>query len=53
MPLIYRDIDGPMLDSEDFGVGDIRALVRYKLWQRLGHLESQSWTALAGIEVPS
>ncbi len=53
VPLAYRDFDGPTAEDEDFGVKDIRLLLRYQLWKKLAYLESQSWTVLSGAEIPS
>ncbi len=53
LPLVYRDLDSPITRSEEFGVGDIRVLLRYQLWKKLGYLSSKSWTILGGIEIPT
>ena len=53
VPLVYRETDGPGPDTANFGVGDIRLLGRYQVWKKLGHLSSQSWTVVGGIEIPS
>ena len=53
VPLAYRDFESPMSDDTDSGVGDITLLLRYQLWKKLGYLESQSWTVLGGLQIPS
>ena len=53
LPLVYRDLDSPITRSEEFGVADIRVLLRYQLWKKLGYLNSKSWTIISGIEMPS
>ena len=42
-----------MSSDDNFGVGDIKALLRYQLWKKLAYLESQTWTVLGGVEIPS
>ena len=53
LPLVYRDLDSPIRKSEEFGVADIKVLLRYQLWKKLGYLRSKSWTILGGIEIPT
>ena len=53
LPLVYRDMDSPIAGSEDFGVPDIKVLLRYQPWIKLGYLRSKSWTILGGIELPT
>lgn len=58
VPLLYGDFEtelpiGGALDESNTGVGDITLLFRYLLWKKLGYLESQTWTALAGVQIPS
>ncbi len=53
VPLRYREFESPMADDHDFGVADIKLLFRYQLWKKLAHLESQSWTLLGGLEIPT
>jgi len=53
VPLVYRHLDGPFSDEPEYGVDDIKALLRYQLWKKLGYLESQTWTVLGGVEIPT
>lgn len=53
VPLISRDFESSMGSDTDTGIGDINLILRYQLWKKLGYLESQSWTVLAGVQVPS
>lgn len=53
VPLVYRDLDNALMDEQDYGVGDIKALLRYQLWKKLGYLESQTWTVMGGVEIPT
>ncbi len=53
IPLIYRDLDSPGADEDDLGIGDIKLLLRYKIWQRLTRETWQWWTVIAGLEFPT
>ncbi|MBI4558681.1 MAG: transporter [Candidatus Hydrogenedentes bacterium] len=55
VPLIRRDFEaeGRATDELDTGIGDITLLLRYQLWKKLGHLESQTWTVLGGLQIPA
>lgn len=53
VPLLYRDFEDDASSNEDFGIGDINLLLRYQLWKKLGYLQSESWTALGGVQIPS
>ena len=52
-PGVYRDLDTPTGGRDDFGVGDFRFIVRHQPWKKLGKMTSESFTVLAGLEIPS
>ncbi|HDP33968.1 MAG TPA: hypothetical protein ENN29_02540, partial [Candidatus Hydrogenedentes bacterium] len=58
VPLIRRDFEadglmGRATDELETGIGDITLLLRYQLWKKLGHQESQTWTVLGGVQIPT
>ena len=53
LPLVHRNVDTESGDDSGVGVGDMNVIARYQLWKQLAFLESRSWTALTGVQVPS
>jgi len=53
IPMRYDDFKGRAPNTDDFGVADIKALGRYRIWKEQDYLKDTSFTVLGGLEIPS
>jgi len=54
IPLIYRETDSPAGDDDQFGIGDMTLLGKWRFWKEdLGPIDTARASIVAGLGVPS